>query len=669
MRKDSGPVLVTKTFLPPLEEFVKHLETIWDSRWVTNGGPLVKELEMKLAEQLDVKHVFFTSNGTIALQIALKALEITGEVITTPFSYVATTNSILWENCRPVFVDIDPNTYCLDPKKIEKAITKNTQAIMAVHVYGQPCAVHEIERIAKKHNLKVIYDAAHAFDVTVNKKSVFQFGDISTLSFHATKLFHSGEGGAIITNDDALAKQIALYRSFGHIGDDYYSVGVNGKNSEIHAAMGLSVLPHVSHIKQLRKKIFDLYDLLLKDSGLTNLKRYKAVTYNYVYYPVVFKSETELLAVKKALEEKEIFSRRYFYPSLNKLPFLNGEICPISEYVAQRVLCLPLYHDLSLKKVREICSIILKTLEDSNRRPTLTVGIPAHNEGMNIANLLKSILRQKETSFTIKEILVVCDGCSDDTEKKVRNIMKVNKKVKVFNDGKRKGKATRLNEIYSKHSSDFLLTLDADVVLERTIEIEEVMKIMLADSTAQVVAAHQVVLKPRTFVGKILFTYHKLWDETRIHINNGDHISNLYGSASLIRGTFSKSFTFPSNITADEEYLYVMAKKADGFRYAKNTRVLYNPATTIAELRLQGTRFHTERNGLVDYFGEDVVRFHDIPMRYKIRGVSVMLLKSPLFTILSILLNLSIKLFPKEDALNQEGMWKQIQTSKVAIKI
>ncbi len=353
---------VTKTYLPPLEEYSKYLKKIWESSWITNNGPILKELEEKLKKGLGVKHLFFMSNGTVVLQIALKALGLTREIITTPFSYVATTTAILWENCKPVFVDIDKNTLCVNADLIEASITENTEAILVTHVYGIPCDTDKIEQIAKKHNLKVIYDSAHAFGTIYKGKQLASYGDVATLSFHATKLFHTVEGGAIITNDDALAAKIKLYRSFGHVGDDYFSIGINGKNSEFHAAMGLCVLPRVSGFIEQRKALSLLYDELLANTGVTRPLIPADTVYNYSYYPILFKSEELLLKVKEELIKNEIVPRRYFYPSLNKLPYLTGAACPVSEDAASRVLCLPMYQELLPEEVKKIVSVITPIL-------------------------------------------------------------------------------------------------------------------------------------------------------------------------------------------------------------------------------------------------------------------------------------------------------------------
>ena len=351
---------VTKTFLPPFEEYIGFLKRAWDNEWITNNGELVRELEQILKEYLSVNELFFCSNGTIVLQIALKALGVTKKVITTPFSYVATANAILWQGCQPVFVDIDVNTFCIDANKIEAAITEDTEAILATHVYGLPCDIERIEGIAKRYNLKVIYDAAHAFGCNYRGNSLLNYGDISTCSFHATKLFHTVEGGCIIPKDEELARKILLYRSFGHIHDDYFSVGINGKNSEFHAAMGLAILPKVPSIINERKKIFEIYESLLPTNIMRPSYQIKDFQYNYAYLPVVFKDEKTMLKIKEDLAKKEINARRYFYPSLNQVPqtkdFNNS--CPISESISSRVLCLPLYVGLKEHEIELIVNVI-----------------------------------------------------------------------------------------------------------------------------------------------------------------------------------------------------------------------------------------------------------------------------------------------------------------------
>lgn len=351
-------ITVTKPYLPPLEEYSKYLQGIWDLQWLTNNGPNVQELEKKLREYLGVKHLLYVNNGTIALQIAIKALAPKGEIITTPFSYVATTNTILWEGCKPVFADIKSTDYNIDPKKIRSLINKDTVAILATHVYGNPCDVDEIESIAKEHKLKVIYDGAHAFGAIYKNRSVLDYGDVATCSFHATKLFHTVEGGAVITNDDALFEKMTLYRQFGHVGDEHLSIGINGKCSEFHAAMGLCLLPRMKEFMDNRRSISELYDQELKDLPLKRPEGIKGTQYNYSYYPIVFDSEKQMLKVKSLLEKKDVITRRYFYPSLNNLPQYKGEPCPISESVSVRVLALPFYYKMEDKDVKMICDCI-----------------------------------------------------------------------------------------------------------------------------------------------------------------------------------------------------------------------------------------------------------------------------------------------------------------------
>lgn len=353
---------VTKTFLPPFEEYTAMLKRAWDKGWITNNGELSLELEQKLKFYLGVKNLLFCNNGTSVLQMSLKALNITGEVITTPFSYVATTNAILWENCKPVFVDISGKNFCIDASKIESAITPNTQAILATHVYGYPCDVNAIEAIAKKHNLKIIYDAAHAFGTEIYGKSLLAYGDISTCSFHATKIFHTAEGGCMVTNNDALSEQLYIYRHFGHIADDYYSVGINGKNSELHSAMGLCNLKYIDEILESRKAQWLLYkNSLHGKNDFQLLETEENVKYNCAYFPLIFPSEEKLLQTVNKLKSKDILPRRYFYPALNTLPFLNNyQPCPIAESIAKRVICLPLFYDLAEEQQSTIINIVLE---------------------------------------------------------------------------------------------------------------------------------------------------------------------------------------------------------------------------------------------------------------------------------------------------------------------
>lgn len=356
---------VTKTFLPPIAEYMRQVQRAYNNGWLTNRGELVKELEQKLTAFLNLEEskILCLNNGTIPLQIALKVLGKGGEVITTPFSYVATTAAIVWEGCTPVFVDIHPEYLTIDETKIEAAITEKTTCILATHVFGNPCNVEEIERIAKKNNLKVIYDAAHCFGVKYKGKSIFEYGDISTCSFHATKVFHTGEGGAIFCKDEELYNTLFNSHNFGHNGPyDFYGVGINGKMSELHAGMGLAVLPYMETILAERKQVADYYSQSLDFTKLQTFVIYSNTLWNNSYYPIVFQDESTLLKVQEALNEQNVFPRRYFYPSLNTIDYVKGRSMPISESIASRILCLPLYHGVLENEMFKIVKIIKKSI-------------------------------------------------------------------------------------------------------------------------------------------------------------------------------------------------------------------------------------------------------------------------------------------------------------------
>ncbi len=350
---------VTKTFLPSINDYQLHLKRVWSNEWLTNRGELVLELESKLKAHLKVPEITLTTNGTLPIQIALKVLADGGEVITTPFSYVATTSAIVWENCTPVFVDIDPDHLTIDEKKIESAITSKTTAILATHVFGNPCNVEAINNIAKKHSLKVIYDAAHCFGVEYKEESLFKFGDVSTCSFHATKIFHTGEGGAFFCKDSNLNHKLFYSHNFGHkTAVEFDGVGINAKMSELQAAMGLTVLPFIDHIFRERKAIVNYYNQNLNFSNLGKLKIREGASWNYSYYPVIFETERTLLLVQNKLNEAGVYPRRYFYPSLNTLNYVESKEMSISESISSRILCLPLYTGLSNEHLGRIIKII-----------------------------------------------------------------------------------------------------------------------------------------------------------------------------------------------------------------------------------------------------------------------------------------------------------------------
>lgn len=356
--------------MPSLEEFIPYLEQIWDNKTLTNGGPMHQQLEKELCAYLGIDHISLFNNGTIALLTALQSLRITGEVITTPYSFVATAHSLLWNGIKPVFIDIDPNTFNLDPSKIESAITPQTTAIMPVHCYGNPCDVVAIQKIADNYNLRVIYDAAHAFGVKNEKGSILRHGDLSVLSFHATKVFNTFEGGAIISPDAKTKQRIDHLKNFGFVDEvTVVAPGINGKMNEINAAFGLLQLKHVDQTILRRREIDTFYREQLKNvKGIRLLEYSDQTIYNYSYFPILVEenypiSRDELYCL---LKENNIFSRRYFYPLISEFPMYRGlpsakqSNLPVASMVAKKILCLPIYPTLEHKDLMRIINIVRK---------------------------------------------------------------------------------------------------------------------------------------------------------------------------------------------------------------------------------------------------------------------------------------------------------------------
>ena len=355
---------VSKPYLPPLAEYYKYLENIWSSGWITNNGPLLTELESQLKAYLAVENLQVVSSGTVGLQIAIAALGLSGEVITTAFSHVSTVNAVIWNGIKPVFVDIEKKSYTIDPYLIEAAISEKTTGIIATHIFGYPCHVSHIESIARKHNLKVIYDGAHAFGVKIGDQSILKYGDVSVVSFHATKIYHMVEGGAIISKDRAISEKCTSIRNFGLQGGSIPQMaGLNGKSSELHAAIGLCNLKQVQNFINKQKKLSDLYRAIMKGIPVELPDHTFDVSYNYAYFPVVFPSGEKMLSVKNKLDSAGIHARRYFYPSLNNLPYTRGKECPTAENISERILCLPLYYELSTEDVIMIAKLIVRQFE------------------------------------------------------------------------------------------------------------------------------------------------------------------------------------------------------------------------------------------------------------------------------------------------------------------
>lgn len=368
LSSDRRPTFVTQPYLPPLEDFLPYLEEMWRNRILTNGGPFHQKLETELAAHLGVPHISLFANATIALITALQALEIKGEVITTPYSFVATAHALIWNGIKPVFVDIEPDTFNLDPRKIAAAITPNTTAIMPVHCYGRPCDVDHIRDIADKHHLRVIYDAAHAFGVQLNGESLLRHGDLSVLSFHATKVFHTFEGGAIISPDAATKLRIDQLKNFGFVDETtVVAAGINGKMSEVSAAMGLLQLRHVEDVLKGRQLVEERYRSCLAGvNGLVIPGVDANATRNHSYFPILITPDYQLSrdALYERLRQHGIFTRRYFYPLISRFPMYEhlpssapGNL-PVAERIAAQVLCLPIYPGLAIDEVDRISHII-----------------------------------------------------------------------------------------------------------------------------------------------------------------------------------------------------------------------------------------------------------------------------------------------------------------------
>ncbi|MCB0750703.1 MAG: DegT/DnrJ/EryC1/StrS family aminotransferase [Ignavibacteriae bacterium] len=353
---------VTKTYLPNKNKLISYIDEIYKNGWITNNGPLVNELERRLARYLGVKNIVLVSNGTVALEIAYRLLKLEGELITTPFSFVATTSSIVSNGLKPIFADIDSKTFNLDPQNIEDKISSNTSAIVPVHVFGNACEVERIDEISKTHKLKVIYDAAHAFGLNYKGESLLNFGDVSTLSFHATKLFHTIEGGALIINDDRLVEDARFLINFGIDGpDSVKALGTNAKMNEFEAAMGLCVLEDIDKILEKRKIVYEVYFKEL--SNFVELQTINSnCSQNYAYFAILLESEKQALKVQKALNDNNIFPRRYFHPSLDTLPYVENQMMQTSRDISSRILCLPMFEDLKLYDQMQIINIVKENI-------------------------------------------------------------------------------------------------------------------------------------------------------------------------------------------------------------------------------------------------------------------------------------------------------------------
>ncbi len=354
------PTYVTMPSLAPLEEYMDLLQGVWERGILTHNGPLVQRLEGEISQKFRLPNFIAVSNGTIAIQMAIRALGLKGEIVTTPFTWVATVSAIKWEGCTPIFADIDKHTLNIDPLEIEKKITDKTVAILPVHVFGNPCDISKIQEIAERYSLPVIYDAAHAIGSTFAGRSLLEYGDISATSLHATKILNTGEGGGCVTNRPDLADKLRRIRFFGHDdGKDVVEDGFNGKLTEIHSALGIANMKYIDDVLGDREKKYKYYKKKLESFKHVRLQKTEFGEKNYSYFPVIFESEELLLKIEKALNQNQIYPRRYFFPSVNTYSnIVEYQDCPISEDISRRILCLPLYYGLGVEQIDTVCKVI-----------------------------------------------------------------------------------------------------------------------------------------------------------------------------------------------------------------------------------------------------------------------------------------------------------------------
>lgn len=368
MKKTSSSEIinVTKSYLPSLEEYISEISTLWENHYLTNYGELNDKLVKNLKKYLKTEKLHYVSNGTIALQLAISALNIQcGEIITTPFTFIATITSILWQRCKPVFVDINREDFNIDVTKIEEKITSNTKCILAVHCFGFPCDIVNIEKIAKKYNLKIIYDAAHSFGTKINGKSILKYGDISCCSFHATKVFHTVEGGLCVVNNKKINEKLEAIKNYGIKDGKFEYIGINAKNSEFHAAMGICVLKHIDEIIKIRKYKYELYKKNLS-SKVYIPQLPQNFKHNYIYFPIVLQNEDNLLLILEKLKTKKIYPRRYFYPCVNHASYIiDKNDTPIAEEISKKIICLPLDTYIDDTTILSICDTINKIVEEN----------------------------------------------------------------------------------------------------------------------------------------------------------------------------------------------------------------------------------------------------------------------------------------------------------------
>lgn len=672
----------------------KELEYLQDviknEKDIAGDGEYTQKVHNYFEKKYGVARALMTTSATTALEFAVRLLNLEqdDEILVPSFTFSSTVNAILVNFVKPVFVDVTEDTLNIDPDDIERKITKKTKAIMVVHYAGVACDMDRIMKIAKKFNLKVIEDAAQCIEAKHKNKYLGTIGDFGCLSFHGTKNVVSGEGGLLLINtkDEKVIRRAEIIREKGTnrtefmLGQvDKYTwvdIGSSILPSDLLSAVLYAQLENVSKNIKKRLTIYNKYSTALKSFQnqrlikLPTLPKYS--NHNaHIFYILLSDNENRNFLLK-FLKEKGIGATFHYVP-LHSSPYgrkmgYKAEDLPVTESIAGRLLRLPLHAGMTVEEVKYVINMVKKGLEEIKQMQTdkiasLSVGIPAYNESNNIKYIIEGVIDQKQTAYKLEEIIIVTDGCTDGTNKIVEKLVKKYPIIKLHHDGKRMGKASRLNQIYQLNKSKLLLTLDADVKLGTKEEINIMVKAM--GKNGVVVGGNLIPIKPKGFIKTLYYQNYALWNEMRQDLNSGDHIANLYGSATLVKGAFAKTIVYPVNITADEEYLYFSAKKVDGFRFAKNTCFYFKPVQSFREYLVHGRRVLNERNYIVEYFGSKSLKAHHIPTKTKLKELARLGLFNPVVCLGVVILNIIIRIAPQNDVLNKEGMWQTLTTTKV----
>lgn len=678
----------TKPFYSGKElEYLK--DVIENEKDITGDGEYTQKVHNYFENKYGVARALMTTSATTALEFAVRLLDLQqdDEILVPSFTFSSTVNAILVNFVKPVFVDVTEDTLNIDPQDIERKITSKTKAIMVVHYAGVACDMDKIMKIAKKYNLKVIEDAAQCIEAKHKNKYLGTIGDFGCLSFHGTKNVVAGEGGLLLINtkDEKVIRRAEIIREKGTnrtefmLGQvDKYTwvdIGSSILPSDLLSALLYAQLENVDRNIKRRLAIYNKYAGSLTEyakEGQIKLPTLPAYSVHnaHIFY-ILLQDNKSRNFLLKFLKDKGIGATFHYVP-LHSSPYgkkmgYKAEDLPITESIAGRLLRLPLHAGMTAEEVQFVIKMTKKGLDEIkqikiDQIPTLSIGIPAYNEVNNIKNVIQDVIAQNQIAYKLDEIIIVTDGCEDGTNRVVEKLAKKYPFIKMYHDGRRMGKASRLNQIYQLNKSKLLLTLDADVKLATSDEINKIVKAL---GKGVVVGGNLVPIKPKGFAKTLYYQNYALWNEMRQDLNSGDHIANLYGSATLVDGAFAKTVVYPANITADEEYLYFSAKKVNGFRFAKNTCFYFKPVQSFREYLIHGRRVLNERNYIVDYFGPESLKAHHIPTKTKIKELVKLGLFNPVVCFGVVVLNIIIRIAPQNDALNKEGMWQTLTTTKI----